>query len=147
MPLRHRVRDPVAVTIYHNPRCSTSRKTLDHLRAAGIEPEIVLYLDAPPSRAELARLIDAMGVQPADIVRRKEPLFAELGLGAAGTEQARILDAMAEHPILIERPIVVAPGGVRLCRPAERVAEIVPGAAVGAATGAAAGAAATGADA
>jgi arsenate reductase len=116
----------MAVTIYHNSRCSTSRRTLDYIRAAGVEPNIVNYLETPPTRAELADLIGQMGLQPADVVRRKEALFGELGLADAGPDE--LLEAMAAHPILIERPIVVSPSGVRLCRPAEKVGEIVAGA-------------------
>lgn len=109
--------------IYHNPKCSTSRKTLDLLRDNGIEPSIVEYLKTPPSRSELARMIRDAGIDVRTAVRKREPLYAELGLDAAGDDQ--LLDAMAEHPILIERPFVVTPKGTRLARPIDAVHEIL----------------------
>jgi arsenate reductase len=109
--------------IYHNPRCSTSRKTLDLLRNKGIEPTIVQYLKTPPSRAELAKMIADAGIDVRTAVRKKEPLYAELGLDDASDDE--LLDAMAENPILIERPFVVTPKGTRLARPIDTVREIL----------------------
>ncbi len=113
------------ITIYHNPRCGISRNTLAAIREAGHEPQVVEYLTNPPSRALLARLIADAGLQPRDAVRRKEALYAELGLDRPEVDDAALLDAMAAHPILIERPFVVTSKGVRLCRPFERVREIL----------------------
>jgi len=110
-------------TIYHNPRCSTSRKALELLREAGVEPEIVEYLQSPPSRTRLRQLIRDAGLSVREAMRTKEPLFRELGLGDAS--DAALLDAMVAHPILIERPFVATAKGVRLGRPVERVLEVV----------------------
>lgn len=115
------------ITIYHNPRCGTSRNTLQLLREAGHEPVIVEYLSHPPSRAALQELIARAGLAVRAATRVKEPLYAELGLG--GLDDGALLDAMLAHPTLIERPFVVTPLGVRLCRPKERVFEILPEAA------------------
>jgi len=112
------------VTIWHNPACGTSRAVLEAIRAAGIEPQVVLYLQTSPSRAELAEAIAAAGLTPGTAIRRKGELFDDLGL--AGADDAALLDAMAAHPALIERPFVFAPKGVRLCRPKEKLAEILP---------------------
>jgi arsenate reductase (glutaredoxin) len=109
--------------IYHNPKCSTSRKTLDLLRDNGIEPTIVQYLKTPPPRAELVRLIRDAGIDVRTAVRKRESLYAELHLADATDDQ--LLDAMAEHPILIERPFVVTPKGTRLARPVDAVREIL----------------------
>ncbi len=109
--------------IFHNPKCSTSRKTLDLLRENGIEPEIVLYLKTPPTRAELVTLIADAGIGVRDAVRKRESLYTELGLADATDEE--LLDALAEHPILIERPLVVTGKGTRLARPIDRVREIL----------------------
>ncbi|MCV7191945.1 arsenate reductase (glutaredoxin) [Mycolicibacterium brumae] len=109
--------------IYHNPKCSTSRKTLELLRDNGIDPEIVLYLKTPPTRDELAKLIDDAGIEVRAAVRKRESLYGELNLAEATDEQ--LLDAMAEHPILIERPFVVTDKGVRLARPIDSVNEIL----------------------
>ena len=114
------------VTIYHNPMCGTSRNTLAMIRDAGIEPRIVEYLKTPPSRAELAELIARMEVPVSAVLRAKEPLARELGLGDPTASDAVLLDAMAANAILIERPIVVSDKGVRLCRPAETVRELLP---------------------
>ena len=114
------------VTIYHNPMCGTSRNTLAAIREAGIEPRIVEYLKRPPSRAELAELIARMGVPVRAVLRAKEPLARELGLDDPATSDDVLLDAMAANAILIERPIVVSDKGVRLCRPAETVREVLP---------------------
>lgn len=109
--------------ILHNPKCSTSRKTLDLLRESGIEPEIVLYLKTPPSRAELAAMIADAGIDVRSAVRKRESLYGELGLADASDDE--LLDAMAEHPILIERPFVVTDKGTRLTRPIDKVHEIL----------------------
>ncbi|HET7665434.1 MAG TPA: arsenate reductase (glutaredoxin) [Mycobacterium sp.] len=109
--------------IYHNPRCSTSRKTLDLLRDNGIEPEIVQYLKTPPTRAELVKMINDAGIDVRTAVRKKEALYGELGLADASDDE--LLDAMVEHPILIERPFVVTPKGTRLARPIDTVREIL----------------------
>ena len=113
------------ITIYHNPRCGTSRNTLAAIRDAGHEPEVIDYLALPPSRERLASMIADAGLQPRDAVRRKEALFAELGLDRPEASDAALLEAMVAHPILIERPFVVTPRGVRLCRPFERVREVL----------------------
>lgn len=110
-------------TIYHNPRCGTSRNTLALLRESGAEPTVIDYLKTPPTRAELAKLIAAAGLTPGQAVRRKEKLFTELGLAEADDEA--LLDAMAEHPILIERPFVVTDKGTRLARPIQQIEEIL----------------------
>lgn len=115
--------DAGTAVIYHNPKCGTSRSTLELLRQNGIEPEIVLYLKTPPTRAELATMISDAGITVGAAVRAREALYAELGL--AGADDDRLLDAMAEHPILIERPFVVTSQGTRLARPAEKVREIL----------------------
>jgi arsenate reductase len=109
--------------IYHNPKCSTSRKTLDLLRDNGIEPTVVQYLKTPPSRAELVRMIRDAGIDVRTAVRKRESLYAELNLADANDDE--LLDAMAEHPILIERPFVVTPKGTRLARPIDAVREIL----------------------
>jgi arsenate reductase len=109
--------------IYHNPRCSTSRKTLDLLRDNGIEPKIVEYLKTPPSRAEIAKLIADAGIDVRTAVRKRESLYGELNLADASDDE--LLDAMAANPILIERPFVVTGNGTRLARPIESVHEIL----------------------
>lgn len=112
-----------AAVIYHNPKCSTSRKKLDLLRDNGLEPEIVQYLKTPPSRAELEKMIRDAGIDVRAAVRKRESLYAELNLVDATDDQ--LLDAMAEHPILIERPFVVTAKGTRLARPIDAVHEIL----------------------
>jgi arsenate reductase (glutaredoxin) len=109
--------------IFHNPKCSTSRKTLDLLRENGIEPEIVLYLKTPPTRAELVTMIADAGIDVRAAVRKRESLYSELGLAEASEDE--LLDAMAEHPILIERPFVITDKGTRLARPIDKVHEIL----------------------
>jgi arsenate reductase len=109
--------------IYHNPKCSTSRKTLDLLRDNDIDPTIVQYLKTPPSRDELVKMIRDAGIDVRTAVRKREALYAELNLADA-TDDA-LLDAMAEHPILIERPFVITPKGTRLARPIDAVHEIL----------------------
>ncbi|GLK78109.1 arsenate reductase [Methylopila jiangsuensis] len=115
-----------AVTIWHNPACGTSRNTLAMIRAAGVEPTVVEYLKAPPSRDELAKAFAAAELTPREAARAKETLFAELGLGDPSVTGDAILDAMLKHPILINRPFVFTSRGVRLCRPSEVVLEILP---------------------
>ena len=110
-------------TIYHNPRCSTSRKTLDLLRDNGIEPAVVQYLKTPPTRAELAKMIADAGIDVRTAVRKRESLYGELGLADASDEE--LLEAMAANPILIERPFVVTAKGTRLARPIDAVREIL----------------------
>jgi arsenate reductase len=112
-------------TIYHNPMCGTSRKTLEILRDSGCDVSIREYLKDPPSRDELIRLYERAGIRPLDGLRAKEPLAEELGLRRPDVSDDEILDAMANHPILIERPIVDTGKGVRLCRPQDRVREIL----------------------
>lgn len=112
-------------TIYHNPMCGTSRKTLEILRDSGCDIWVHEYLKTPPSRDELRRLYDRAGISPRQGLRAKEPLAAELGLTRADVTDDEVLDAMAAHPILIERPIVETPNGVRLCRPQDAVREIL----------------------
>ncbi|MCB1352619.1 MAG: arsenate reductase (glutaredoxin) [Rhodobacteraceae bacterium] len=113
------------VTIYHNPKCGTSRNVLAMIRQSGVEPEVIAYLETPPSRETLERLLAAMGKRPRDILRRKGTPYDELGLDDPALSDAALLDAMLAHPILIERPIVVTAKGVRLCRPSETVLEIL----------------------
>ena len=113
------------VTIYHNPLCGTSRKTLEILRNSGFEPNVIEYLKTPPDRSELKRLYDRAGISPRDGLRATEPIAAELGLLRPDVSDDEILDAMLEHPILINRPLVETEKGVRLCRPQEVVREIL----------------------
>ena len=112
--------------IYHNPRCSTSRTTLGLIRNAGIEPHIVEYLKSPPTRDELRDLIKRAGLTPRQIVRTKETIYCELKLDDPAVSDDQLLDAMAVHPVLIERPLVVTAKGVRLCRPSEAVLDLLP---------------------
>lgn len=114
------------VTIYHNPACGTSRNTLALIRNSGVEPEIVEYLKTPPSRDRLADLIRRMGVPVRSVLREKGTPYAELGLDDPSLSDDQLLDAMIAHPILINRPIVETPLGVRLCRPSEAVLDILP---------------------
>ena|ERR1700730_980749 len=114
------------VTIYHNPQCGTSRNTLALIRSAGIEPHIIEYLKAPPGRAVLADLIARAGLTVRAALRDKGDVYTELGLADATLSDEQLLDAMAAHPVLINRPFVVTPHGVRLCRPTERLKEILP---------------------
>jgi arsenate reductase (glutaredoxin) len=114
------------VTIYHNPSCTTSRKVLAAIRATGAEPRVVEYLKTPPSRAELKSLLDRMGMTPRALLRRRGTPYDELGMDDPKKTDAALIDAMLTHPILIERPIVVTDRGVRLCRPPDKLAEILP---------------------
>jgi arsenate reductase len=116
----------MSVTIYHNPDCGTSRNTLAMIRNAGIEPEIIEYLKNPPDRATLKDLIERAGLTVRATLREKGTPYAELGLAEASLTDEQLLDAMMEHPILINRPFVVRPLGVRLCRPSELVLDILP---------------------
>lgn len=112
-------------TIYHNPMCGTSRKTLDILRDSGCDVWIHEYLKNPPTKDELKRLYGRAGISPREGMRAKEAIADELGLKRPGVTDEEILDAMVEHPVLIERPIVETPNGVRLCRPQDKVREIL----------------------
>jgi arsenate reductase len=115
----------MSITIYHNPACGTSRDTLARIRAAGHEPTVVEYLKTGWTRPQLESLFKKMGVGPRDVIRKKGALAGELGLLEPGATDDQILDAMVAHPILVERPIVVTPRGVRLTRPAERVQDLL----------------------
>ena len=114
------------VVIYHNPACGTSRNVLGLIRNSGVEPRVVEYLKTPPARDELADLIRRMSIPVRDVLRRKGTPYDELGLDDTSLTDDRLLDAMMAHPILINRPIVVTPLGVRLCRPSEAVLDILP---------------------
>jgi arsenate reductase (glutaredoxin) len=116
----------VTVTIYHNPACGTSRNVLGLIRNSGEEPQVIEYLKTPPGREELASLIARMGIPVRDLLRRKGTPHDALGLDDPGLTDDQLLDAMMAHPILINRPIVVTPLGVRLCRPSEAVLDILP---------------------
>ncbi|MDE3813146.1 arsenate reductase (glutaredoxin) [Sinorhizobium meliloti] len=118
--------DPIDIIIYHNPDCGTSRNTLAMIRNAGIEPHVVEYLKTPPSRRLLEQLVARMGIPVRELVRDKGTPYEELGLGDPALTDGQLLDAMMQHPILINRPIVVSPLGVKLCRPSEVVLEILP---------------------
>ena len=115
----------MSVTIYHNPACGTSRNALALIRATGEEPEVVRYLETPPSREELVSLIHRIGIGPRDLLREKGTPYAELGLGDPSLTDDQLVDAIMEHPILINRPIVVGPKGVKLCRPSEEVLSVL----------------------
>ena len=114
------------VIIYHNPACGTSRNTLELIRHVGIEPHVIEYLKTPPSRALVAQLVARMGVSVRDILREKGTPFAELGLADPALTDEQLLDAIAAHPVLMNRPIVVSPLGVKLCRPSETVLDLLP---------------------
>jgi arsenate reductase len=114
------------IIIYHNPECGTSRNTLAMIRNAGIEPHVVEYLKTPPSRALLESLILRAGISPRELLREKGTPFAELGLADPALTDAQLIDAMMAHPILINRPLVVSPLGVKLCRPSEEVLDLIP---------------------
>ena len=116
----------MTVTIYHNPKCGTSRKVLAMIRERGETPVVIEYLKTPPGRERLKELIAAMGIAPRALLRRKEGVYAALGLDDPARTDDDIVDAMVAHPILIERPIVVTDNGVRLCRPKEAVLGILP---------------------
>lgn len=114
------------IIIYHNPDCGTSRNTLAMIRNSGVEPHVIEYLKTPPSRVMLVQLIERMGIPARDLLREKGAPYAELGLGDPGLPDDQLLDAMLAHPILINRPIVVSPKGVKLCRPSEEVLHLLP---------------------
>ncbi|AUJ82306.1 arsenate reductase (glutaredoxin) [Enterobacter cancerogenus] len=114
------------ITLYHNPDCGTSRNTLEMIRNSGNEPEIVLYLDTPPSRETLCKLIADMGISVRDLLRTNVDPYAQLGLADGQFSDEQLIDFMLQYPILINRPIVVTPLGTRLCRPSERVLDILP---------------------
>ncbi len=114
------------IIIYHNPDCGTSRNTLAMIRNAGIEPHVVEYLKTPPSRGLLAQMIARAGIAPRALLREKGTPFAELGLGDESLDDDALIDAMMLHPILINRPVVVSPLGVKLCRPSEEVLDLIP---------------------
>lgn len=122
------------VVIYHNPACGTSRNTLAMIRNAGIEPHVIEYLKTPPNRPRLVSLIARMGISARQLLREKGTPFAELGLADPTLSDDQLIDAMIEHPILINRPIVVSPLGVKLCRPSEEVLDLLPSAQRGAFT-------------
>lgn len=113
------------VTIYHNPACGTSRNTLAMIRASGVEPEVIEYLKTPPDRATLIHLLHAMAISPRELLRQKGTPYAELGLDDLTLTDGALIEAMLQHPILINRPIVSTPRGVRLCRPSETVLDIL----------------------
>lgn len=113
------------ITIFHNPSCGTSRNVLALIREAGIEPVVVEYLKTPYTRELLGGLLQAMGLRPRDVLRVKGDLYRELGLADASLSDAQLLEAMVAHPVLVERPIVISPKGTRLCRPKERVLDLL----------------------
>ena len=115
----------MSVTIYHNPACGTSRNTLAMIRQSGEEPEVIEYLKTPPGRARLVELIAALGLSPRELLREKGTPYAELGLADPKWSDDELIDFMMAHPILINRPIVVTPKGVRLCRPSELVLDLL----------------------
>jgi arsenate reductase len=116
----------LTVSIYHNPDCGTSRNVLALIRNSGEEPEVIEYLKTPPARERLAELVTRMGIRVRDLLREKGTPYAELGLGDTSLSDDALLDAMMAHPILINRPVVVTPLGVKLCRPSEAVLDILP---------------------
>ncbi len=116
----------VDIVIYHNPACGTSRNTLAMIRNAGIEPHVVEYLKTPPARALLVALIGRAGMTPRELLREKGTPYAKLGLGDTSLSDDALVDAMMAHPILINRPLVVSPIGVKLCRPSEAVLDLLP---------------------
>ncbi|WP_173644882.1 MULTISPECIES: arsenate reductase (glutaredoxin) [Sphingomonadaceae] len=116
----------IDIVIYHNPACGTSRNALAMIRNAGIEPHVVEYLKTPPARALLVELIDRAGMTPRELLREKGTPYAELGLGDTFLSDDALVDAMMAHPILINRPLVVSPLGVKLCRPSEAVLDLLP---------------------
>ncbi len=116
----------MTITIYHNPKCGTSRNVLAMVRNSGDEPTVIEYLKTPPSREQLVDLIGRMGISPGDLLRRKGTPYDELGLDDPRWSDDALIDFMMQHPILINRPIVVTPLGVKLCRPSEEVLDILP---------------------
>lgn len=122
------------VTIYHNPGCGTSRNTLELIRNSGTEPTVILYLETPPTRAELVKMIADMGISARALLRKNVEPYEQLGLAENSFSDEQLIDSMLQHPILINRPIVVTPLGTRLCRPSEVVLDILPDAQRGAFT-------------
>ena len=116
---------PMTITIWHNAKCGTSRKVLEMIRAEGIEPNIVDYVNSPPSAAAIRSVLEEMGAKPRDLLRRRGTPYEELGLDDETLGDAALIAAMHAHPILIERPVVRSPKGTRLCRPAERLKDIL----------------------
>lgn len=117
---------PVDIVIYHNPECGTSRNVLGLIRNAGIEPHVVEYLKTPPGRALLVQLIERAGLTARELLREKGTPYRELGLDTPNLTNEQLVDAMMDHPILINRPLVVSPLGVKLCRPSEAVLDLIP---------------------
>ena len=117
----------IPVTIFHNPACGTSRNTLGLIRHAGLDPQVIHYLETPPTKAELRVLVQRIGVTVRELLREKETVHAELGLSDPKWTDEQLLDFMVAHPILINRPIVVTPLGAALCRPSEAVLDLLPG--------------------
>jgi arsenate reductase len=115
----------MSVTIWHNPKCSTSRKVLEMIRARGVEPKIVLYAETPPSEREIKTVLKDAGLAPCDLLRRRGTPYDELGLDNPKVTDAALIAQMHKHPLLMERPVVISPKGTRLCRPPEKVAEIL----------------------
>jgi arsenate reductase len=120
------------IVIYHNPACGTSRNTLELIRNSGVEPHVVEYLKTSPTRALLVEMIERAGMTPRDLLREKDTPYSQLGLGDESLADDALVDAMMAHPILINRPLVVTPLGVKLCRPSEAVLDILPDAQSGA---------------
>ncbi len=118
--------ETIDVVIYHNPACGTSRNTLAMIRNAGIEPHVIEYLKTPPARALLVQLLDRAGLSVRDVLREKGTPYAALNLSDPSLSDAQLLDAVEAHPILLNRPLVVSPRGVRLCRPSEAVLDLLP---------------------
>jgi arsenate reductase len=116
----------MSLTIYHNPDCGTSRNTLAMIRQSGVEPEVIEYLKNPPSRERLIELITGMGISTRELLREKGTPYAELGLGQDKWNDSELIDFMLSHPVLINRPIVVTPKGIKLCRPSEAVLALLP---------------------
>ena len=115
----------MTVTIWHNPKCSTSRKVLDAIRVRGVAPKIVLYAETPPSEREIKAVLKDAGLSPRDLLRRKGTPYDDLHLANPKLTDAALIAAMHKHPLLIERPVVIAPKGTRLCRPPDRLDEIL----------------------
>ena len=115
----------MTVTIYHNPRCSKSRQTLELLRRQGLEPRIIEYLKNPPDKSELNRILNLLGLAPRELMRKKEDTYKANGLDAGSLSDDQLVDAMIEHPVLIERPIVLVNGKAAIGRPPENVLEII----------------------
>jgi arsenate reductase len=116
----------MGIVIYHNPKCATSRNTLAMIRQSGEEPEVIEYLETPPSADRLRQLLKSMGIGARDLLRKNVPPYEELGLADSKWTEEELIQFMREHPILINRPIVVTPMGVKLCRPSEAVLDILP---------------------